>query len=186
MKYNTLYPIVLNNYKNRVFVETGLWQGHGIQVALDCGFDQIFSCDIDPGAISLGKKLFGNNSKVKIYEVESIQFLESFFETYNITEGITFWLDAHGASNANIDAPLLKELKIIKKYCHNKNIIIMIDDYHSLEKWARNLCREDILDILKEINPNFQINIQKRIYSLSSDINEENLPTKGEILVAKL
>ena len=62
----------------------------------------------------------------------------------------------------------------------------MIDDYHSLEKWAKNLCREDILSALKEINPNFQIGIQKRIYSLSLDINEENLPTKGEILVAKL
>jgi hypothetical protein len=186
MKYNTLYPIVLNNYKNKVFVETGLWQGHGIQVALDCGFDQIFSCDIHPVAIDIGKKLFGNNPKVEIHDVDSVQFLENFFQTHNITEGITFWLDAHGATDANIDAPLVKELSVIKKYCHNKNIIIMIDDYHSLERWAKNLSREDISNILMEINPNFKINTQKRIYSLSLDINEENLPTKGEILVAKL
>jgi hypothetical protein len=56
----------------------------------------------------------------------------------------------------------------------------------ALEKWAKNLCREDILSALTEINPNFQISIRKRIYSLSLDINQENLPTKGEILVAEL
>jgi len=62
----------------------------------------------------------------------------------------------------------------------------MIDDYHSFERWAKNLSKEDISSVLTEINPNFKINTQKRIYSLSLDINEENLPTKGEILVAKL
>ena len=38
----------------------------------------------------------------------------------------------------------------------------MIDDYHSIEKWSKNLSGEDILNILTEINPNFKINTQKK------------------------
>lgn len=185
MMYNTLYPIVLNKYKNDIFVETGIWLGYGIRVALDCGFKQIYSCDINEAYIKGGRKKY-NLENVKIFQKNSVDFLNSFFETEKIYENITFWLDAHGDSDKNIDAPLLDELKIIKQYCQNKNIIILIDDYHSFERWAKNLSKEEITNILKEINPNFKIFSQKRIYSLSQDINEENLPTKGEILVAKL
>jgi hypothetical protein len=94
-------------------LKQGRWQGHRIQVALDCGFEQIFSCDIDPGAISLGKKLFGNNPKVKIYDVESSQFLETFFETYNITVGHYFLSSMpHRCFGCNsIDAPSLSGIK---------------------------------------------------------------------------
>lgn len=185
MIYNTLYPIVLNQYKKNIFVETGLWLGYGIRVALDCGFEKIYSCDIDETYVSNAKNTY-NNHNVKIFKQNSVDFLNSFFENEKTYEDITFWLDAHGASDQNIDAPLLEELKIIKKYCQNKNIIILIDDYHSFERWAKNLSKEDISNILREINPNFKIFTQKRIYSLSQNINEENLPTKGEILVAKL
>lgn len=182
MKYNTLYPVVLNDNKNKVFVETGLWRGHGIQVALDCGFEQVFSCDIDPTAIYLAKKLYENNPKVKFFHLDSINYLNYFFDTYNITENITFWLDAHDYEGQK--SAIYDELTLIKEKCKNKNNIIMIDDYNHIEKWSIN--KEKLNKSILDINENFKIKVQPRIYSEIGDINDPKLPVKGSILIGKL
>ena len=184
MKYNTLYPIILNNNKNKTFVETGFWQGHGVKVALDCGFEHVYSCDIDVKSIQLARSVYGNDMpNVHIFQKNSLQYLEFFFERYEITDGITFWLDAHPGGVGS--SPVIDELNIIDKYCKNKNNIIMIDDYHILnKKWGVDL--QNLNDTIYNINSEFKITISPRIYSEEGDVSDPTLPRKGELLIAKL
>ena len=184
MKYNTLYPIILNNNKNKTFVETGFWQGHGVQVALDCGFERVYSCDIDAKSIQLARSIYGNDMpNVHVFQNDSVQYLEFFFRHYEITDGITFWLDAHPGVVGY--SPVIDELNVIDKYCKNKNNIIMIDDYHLLDKkWGVDL--QNLNDTIYNINSEFKITISPRIYSEEGDVADPNLPRKGEVLIAKL
>jgi hypothetical protein len=55
-----------------------------------------------------------------------------------------------------------------------------------MEKWGKNLIKNEIESALISINSNFKLKTIDRIYSMSLDPNEKNLPTKGTILTAKL
>ena len=195
LKYNTLYPAVLNRYKKKTYVETGLWLGHGIRVALDCGFESIYSCDINSKSVDLGTQMYGNNDNVKMYHAKSVDYLKMLFQSNNITENITFYLDAHFVTEeealelgGEFKSPLLEEIQLIGKYCKDKDNVIMIDDYHKIEKWSHQ--KSELEKNLLKINKDFKLTIQPRIVeevaAWNTHINEALLKTSGEILVAKL
>ena len=73
----TLTERVLKQYKgnNRVFVETGTFRGGGIQLALDCGFEDVHSVEFDPERFQLAVHRFAGKTNVKIYHCDSSQLM---------------------------------------------------------------------------------------------------------------
>jgi len=41
----------LKQFLNPVFIETGLWRGHGVVAAIHAGFEKIYSIEVDERAI---------------------------------------------------------------------------------------------------------------------------------------
>ena len=163
-----LFPLILfgnigpqgfHAYKKRVFVETGTFGGDGIQKALDAGFTEIHSLDIDVGQIRNVRKRFKDNPNVHLYLKDSSYQLWEVIEKIN--EPVTFWLDAHNGfpdpNSKQKNTPLIEELEQIKWH-PIKNHTIMIDDLHCCGTLLFDfLTREDIVKKVLEINPNYKI-----------------------------
>ena len=145
---------------NRVFVETGTFAGKGIQLALEAGFQIVHSCDIDPICIRNSQLRFQNHNKVHIYQKDSSYQLRDIID--NISEPITFWLDAHnGFPDPNAinvkNTPLMEELDQIKEH-PIKTHIILIDDLHCCGTLLFDyLTLDDIIEKVLEINPDYTI-----------------------------
>ncbi len=126
LNHNLLAEFTYNN----IFVETGTYTGGGVQVALDCGFREIRSIEIDHQLYELIRDRFKNENSVKLFYGDSST--EDFWNMIkDIEEPATFLLDAHLSSGDPlahpIEVPLLKELDIIKRH-KIKTHTILIDD----------------------------------------------------------
>lgn len=156
--YNTLIPENLLRFKSKFFVETGSNYGLGIKVALECGFEQIYSCDINQKYYDICLDLYKNNNNVNLYLTDSINFLNNMSE--KVKNNITFWLDAHNESNDR--CPLIRELEILKNKYDNTNTIL-VDDINLLgTSWAKSLNLDMIQKKILEINSNYKIEILER------------------------
>jgi hypothetical protein len=155
-------PIVNNlfeKYKNtKFFLETGSHVGLGIKKAMDAKFENIYSIELAPHYYQHCVNLFKNNPNIHLYEGDSEDLLEGIIS--NINEPITFWLDGHysGANTAfgRHECPLMRELEIIKNHPIKTHTII-IDDLRVWVKPHFDFDRDDILEFLMTINPNYTI-----------------------------
>lgn len=143
-------PQNLLKYKKKIFVETGTYAGDGIQIALDTGFEQIFSIELHPIRFKDCVKRFEDNSKVKIIQGDSAIVLADIVE--QLKEPVTFWLDAHG--EAGYEDTVAAELEIIKK-SYIKTHTILLDDIHESNKEAHK--RLKLPERLYEINSNYKV-----------------------------
>lgn len=158
----------------RVFVETGTYRGDAIQLALDAGFDEIYSMDSDPRNIEhckdrfdlfrypdgeVGKKIQG------LVAGDSAKDLRKML--HFIHEPALFWLDAHSQHLENEKQrgepfPLLKELKQIALHAEalrdhlgeNSTHVIIIDDmlhltHPAITGWRREEIEEAVLAVDK-------------------------------------
>jgi hypothetical protein len=153
----------------KVFIETGCWKGDGVEKALLSGFEQVYTCDINPDFISEAKEKF--KGKNVIAEVEESQvFLEKVLS--KIDEKVMIFLDAHFmpfdetrqdlgfgpiSVKEGIDpCPLMKELEIIKNH-PIKDHVILIDDFQCFETWMFDYLKlDDVIDFVKTINSNYK------------------------------
>jgi len=121
---------LFKEFPNRVYVETGAWLGDSIQLALDAGFEEIHSLEIDREKVDhCGQRFAGQN--VYIHHKDSAIGLWDVIK--NINEPITFWLDSHsqlleGEPELANPFPLLEELEQIGRH-PLKNHTIIIDDF---------------------------------------------------------
>ena len=53
----------LSEYKSPIFIETGTYNGDGVVKALEYGFEQIYSIEIDKDRYEYCKKKFVNRSR---------------------------------------------------------------------------------------------------------------------------
>ena len=158
---------VLGKYKTNNFIETGTNLGGGITTALCVGFKKIYSIEIDPNKYNKARNIFRFNENVQIYLGDSKDIL-SVLIPYLSNEKITFFLDAH-SDDYN---PLLDELNIIKN-SPRKDHVILIDDRRMMgnqdyQCW-KYITEKNVIDILKEINPNYKIEYEDSFNS-SKDI----------------
>ncbi len=145
------------DYPNEYFVETGTFQGAGIKRALNDGFKQIISLDIDGEFVDQARRNFSDYPNVKVYYGDSSKDLWGFIKNINVP--ITFWLDGHNMYPVvnEKNCPLLEELEQIKNH-PIKNHTLIIDDMHCLNTiYFDYLTREDLIEKIKEINPDYQI-----------------------------
>lgn len=160
---------LLQRFKHRTFIETGMHRGDGIQAALDAGFEEIFSCDVSPFAFGWCCHRFKDvRDVVNLHLQDSRVFLDT--EMRGLAkEPATFWLDSHycggngevegwgvhDTAGAEEDHPLLAELAIIGSYpC--KTHTLLIDDARMFGSggWPSE---EAVVDALREINGDYQV-----------------------------
>jgi hypothetical protein len=148
------------NHINIYFVETGSYAGDGVQAALDYGFENIISIEVNPPNFEECLNRFKDIPNVRLIKGDSATNLFSIIKFIN--RPITFWLDAHYSGENSpigiVKMPLLYELDQIRKH-HIKNHTIIIDD---VREWKgvsplRDFQLEDIINSLKSINPNYHI-----------------------------
>lgn len=153
----------------RVFLETGMHRGDGIQRALDAGFERIYSCD--RSAFALGwcsHRFLEKRDMVNLHLQDSREFLR---EMKNIvgTDSAVIWLDAHycggngevvgwgGIDDAGHeeDHPILQEIRILRTYETRSNMVL-VDDVRMMGQggWPQ---LDDVRGELSGLNPDYQL-----------------------------
>jgi hypothetical protein len=146
----TLTAEILAKYKSHVFIETGTYNGGGIQIALDVGFPVIYSIESDKSLCEFCRDRFSALSHIKIFHGLSKDVLPTILKGINTKS--TFWLDAHdfgGGASA-----LYTELDIIGSH-YIKDHHILIDDRAYFETW--DIEESVVLDKVKSINKDYKI-----------------------------
>ena len=161
----TLYPETLAKYKNPVFVETGTHLGGGIAVALNVGFEEIHSVDIERHLYDNALRLYGGDPKVRLYLGNAATLIGPMLN--NINRPVTFWLDAHDG----LTSTLWPELHAIAQH-PIKTHTILIDDRQWWKTWR--LEENAIREFLLSINPNYNF------------LHEKNKYAPDDIFVAKV
>jgi len=152
-----------------IFVETGSWDGGGIQLAVDTGFPEIHSVEVDRGCYENCCKMFSDLDYIYLYHGESTAMLSRLLPT--LTSPMTFWLDAHAGNaptNGSELVPLLSEIDVVAKY-FVPGSIILVDDCRLMGSgnWE-DVSKEKVLEKLLKI-PELEITIHDSI-SYPNDI----------------
>ena len=137
MTWLTHIPLLTYKHKYELvdFVETGTWRGDGLSYAKSCGYENLFSCDINEEYASSAIEKY---PFAVIYNSESIVFMENVLPSIN--NKTLFWLDAHFPGHYGTDEtpeqfrlPLMAELNMIKTYKKGyEHDVIICDDIRNL------------------------------------------------------
>lgn len=153
---------VFEKYPNHYFVETGTWYGDGVQMALNTGFQEVYSIELAPHYYEKAQKRFLDQKNVHLYHGDSAKILGQVISTIN--GPITFWLDGHcsleDTAKGETMTPLLSELEQIKQH-PIKTHTILIDDIRQTSTSAFDYTTlEQIIAKLKEINPDYSLTFE--------------------------
>tara|TARA_Y100000310_G_C20482932_1_gene715540 strand:- start:19 stop:552 length:534 start_codon:yes stop_codon:yes gene_type:complete len=150
---------IWTHYKADTFVETGTFQGKGVQRALDTGYTKVISVEIHFDRYKDCKERFENeiDKSVFLFNGDSIEYLPQMLD---IIQGkCCFWLDAH-LSGVSRGCPTLEELKIIGAHpnCKGKNHTILIDDIRDFNTPTHeNITVDELKSAILSINPQYQM-----------------------------
>lgn len=137
---------LLANYPNLNYVETGIWRGDSLQMAIDAGFEHIYGIDSASGCIEHCRNRFGDQVSLwHLYSTDALPLLA-------IPDGTTFLFDAHwqfleGTEPGPHPFPLLDEIKAISSRRHPSDVVI-IDDWHIFYYDRVGYGKEDVLSAL--------------------------------------
>jgi hypothetical protein len=152
---------VFHHHLKRVFVETGSYQGDGIQNALDAGFEEIYSIELSPRWFNYCTDRFQNNPHVHLYLGDSSTVLRMVLE--EIDEPATFWLDGHCSlgnpltAKGDRNSPILEELDLIGNH-GIKTHTLLIDDVRLFGSDEFDYVdKNEIIEAVKKINPDYRI-----------------------------
>ncbi len=164
MAYSTLKAELLSKHPNKYFIETGTANGEGVQQAIECGFDAIYSIEVNVDVYTKACKRFMLVPNVILIPGDSGMVLSDAIA--HIKEPITFWLDAHWSTGEcdlgpGVDkCPILRDIAAIGEH-PIKNHTILIDDIRyfrsgGLPQWNQ-IKLGDIMDQILEVNPLYRI-----------------------------
>jgi hypothetical protein len=153
---------VFAKYLNPCFIETGSYYGDGIQMALDAGFEMVYSIELSPEFYEHCKNRFASQSSVLILQGDSTTVLPELLKQIN--DPATFWLDGHyswgNTARGNTNSPILAELEAIKQH-QVKTHTILVDDIRQCGTIEFDYVElEDIIDKILEINPDYVISFE--------------------------
>lgn len=166
---------VFEKYPNKYFIETGSYTGTGIQMAIDAGFEKIYSIELQGSYYENCCLRFTFYPFVELLLGDSSNLISAILE--EIDAPATFWLDGHyseddtakGASNT----PLLAELDQIGRH-HIKTHTILIDDIRQFGLAEMDfITLETVIEKIRSINPEYTFSF-------------ENGYVPNDILVAKV
>jgi len=160
-------------HPNEAFVETGTSEGSGVRLALDTGFNHIYSIEIDENLQNINRERF------KCYPIVNLITGDSSIELAKLIPKLhyqtTFLLDAHYERRGPVGAkecPLYEELLAILT-SPIRTHTIMIDDMRMIgRKWGKNIVKDGLIDLIKRINNDYIISF------------EDNTMANDDVLVA--
>jgi hypothetical protein len=155
----TLSKEVLSKYLNPYFLETGTANADCVRLALEVGFEKIYSIELD--SILQNENIIKYQSQINEGKVNLITG-DSLWELTNLIPELdkptTFWLDAHvdfGPMGTK-RCPLYEELSAIKM-SNIKTHTVLIDDMRILGgHWGEGISIEGLKNRLLEINPEYK------------------------------
>lgn len=156
---------LLKQYPNPVYIETGIWRGDSIALALEAGFNKVIGIDCDIECVRFCAQRFNLNKqkpfsdKIKLFTGSSLDLLYVILDP--IDEPITFFLDAHaqfleGEPEYQDPYPLLQELEEIGRHRVRSHTIIIDDILHLTHPRVTGWDRGVIEAALLKINPAYQ------------------------------
>ncbi len=156
----TLPASVLMDNMSHYFFETGTADGDAVRLALQCGFEKIFTVEIDPVLYAkniLRYKKYIDEGRVFMFLGDTFELMPEIIANH-IDKSCTFWLDAHqdfGPGGVK-KCPLIEELEYIKSSPLEHKLLI--DDRRMFGIWwGEGINEELIISKIKEVNPNYII-----------------------------
>lgn len=131
------YKKYLNGSTEDVWIETGTYKGTSVQRALDFGFREIHTIEVDLEtfeSLNTDHPELCSDTRVHRYLGSSRKLLPTIVESINDDRYVVFWLDAHfmGYSTQHRDeiseCPLLDELKTVTSRSWQHRPMVCIDD----------------------------------------------------------
>ena len=150
----------LREYGNgNIFVETGTYMGDTVKLALNFGYDKVYSCELNEKLYHDCTKMFEDNPKVNIFFGDSIDCLKDILS--QIIAPATFWLDAHASGplsgGKSGGTPVVDELVLIAQHACKEHTIF-IDDRRLFGSAEWSYVKEhDAIKIINDINLNYNI-----------------------------
>jgi hypothetical protein len=132
------------------FIETGTYDGDTALWAVENGFADVYTVELNKTRYEDALKRFENYPNVRAFRGHSPIVLRDILCEINVP--VFFWLDAHPDYG---DTPLLDELNVIGMH-HIKNHTILIDDMRCMGQNMINVTKEAIHDALRKINIDYK------------------------------
>lgn len=150
---------VFRKHLNPIFIETGTFRGEGLDKALQAGFPEVYSIELDVTLYQQCRRKFASRRNVHLFQGDSSSKLALILP--HIDEQITFWLDAHFSSGVTAmgttHTPIIDELHVIANHSI-KTHTIMIDDVRLFGTAEFDFVSlEEIVDEILKINPKYSI-----------------------------
>jgi hypothetical protein len=174
---------LLKQYPNEIYIETGIWRGDSIQLALEAGFKKIIGIEIDHECIEFCRRRFDLINRagwhgIELFFGDSARQLAQVLQT--VSKPATIFLDSHaqwleGEPEYATPFPLIDELRAIARHTIKTEIIhtIIIDDIlHLTHPDITGWSFKTIADAVRMVYND---------YSLSLVAN----PVKNNILICK-
>ena len=143
----------------RVFYESGTYNGDGIADALSAGFTEIHSYEIAKNWHYHSKARFLDDARVNLHLAPSQSM-----DLSNLNERAVFWLDGHysfgDTSYHETVCPVIEELEIIKNH-HIKTHTILVDDVRLYGTHEFNdITLQDVASMIKSINSAYEFTFE--------------------------
>lgn len=144
----------------KIFVETGTYHGDTVKLALEFGYDQIHSVELNDELYTKAVEMFKDNSKVKIWHGDSAEMLTEIIKEIG-NEPATFWLDAHASGDLvggkSGGTPVVDELKAIgESLCKEHSIFIDDRRLFGSAEWSF-VTEKQAFEELMKINPKYTV-----------------------------
>lgn len=139
---------------HNTFIETGTYEGRTISKFKDM-YKTYHTIEIVESFYNKTKNKHRDSKNVHFHLGNSPIVLKELIK--DITEPVTFWLDAHyqgGQQPGDTLAPIKSELEVIKSHDINTHMI-MIDDVRLFRGYGTTV--DEVTSLLKSINPDYTI-----------------------------
>lgn len=160
----TLSKDVITKYMSPYFFETGTADGDAVRLALEVGFEKIFTVEIDEELYKKNTAKYKKEieeGKVYMFLGDTFKLMPEIIEKY-IDKKCTFWLDAHqdfGPGGVK-RCPLIEELDYIKTKNHLGHTILIDDKRMFGTWWGTGINEEMVLNKIKELNQEYKISYE--------------------------
>lgn len=159
---------------HRVFVETGTYLCETVENALQAGFHQVLTVELDRKMFDDAFLKYQHNNTVKIWHADSGEALGRMLS--GVKEPAFIFLDAHycgiGSKTAIADVwiPVKKELEHLANHPIKTHTVI-IDDMEAMDnvhfdeasqKWTGGPTVTGVVERLKKINPAYKIHLDQQ------------------------
>jgi len=119
----------IKKFSPEIFVETGTYKGKMVY-AVQPYVKEIYSIELDKNHYQNACCRFVGFTNIHIIQGQSGEILPTILE--NIDKPCLFWLDAHysggSTAKADIETPIMQELKCILNHPRAKEHVVLIDD----------------------------------------------------------